>query len=50
MEDCPCIYSIKTWIVEDIFEIIEDTLPELNEISREKKYICKWITHEFIGP
>ena len=37
MENCPCIYSMKTWIVKDIFKILEDSLPELNEISREKK-------------
>ena len=49
MENCHCIYSMKTWIVKDIFKILEDPLPELNEISREKKFICKWITHEFNG-
>ena len=27
---------MKTWIVKDIFKILEDSLPELNEISREK--------------
>ena len=37
MENCPCIYSMKTWIVKDIFKILEVTLPELNEKSREKK-------------
>ena len=36
MENCSCIYSMKTWIVKDIFNILEDSLPELNEISREK--------------
>ena len=36
MENCPCIYSMKTWIVKDIFKILEDSLPELNEVSREK--------------
>ena len=39
MENCPCIYSMKTWIVKDIFKILEDTLHELNEISREKIYM-----------
>ena len=36
MENCPYIYSMKTWIVKDVFKILEDTSPELNEISREK--------------
>ena len=36
MEICPCSYSMKTWIVKDIFNILEDSLPQLNEISREK--------------
>ena len=36
MENCPCIYSMKTWIVKDILKILENTLPELNEISRGK--------------
>ena len=49
MENCSCIYSMKTWIVKDIFNILEDSLSELNEISRIKKIICKWITQEFIG-
>ena len=39
MENYPCIYSMKTWIVKDIFKILEDSLPELNEISREKNYM-----------
>ena len=39
MENCPCIYSMKIWIVKDIFKILEDSLPELNEISREKNYM-----------
>ena len=39
MENCTCIYSMKTWIVKDIFKILEDSLPELNEISREKIYM-----------
>ena len=34
MENCSYIYSMKTLIVKDIFKILEDTLPELNEISR----------------
>ena len=36
MENCSCIYSMKTWIVKNIFNILEDSLPELNEIFREK--------------
>ena len=35
--NCPYIYSTKTWIMKDIFKILEDSLPELNEIFSEKK-------------
>ena len=36
MKNCPCVYSMKTWIVKDIFKILDDTLPELNEIFWKK--------------
>ena len=39
MENCPCIYSMKIWIVKDIFNILEDSLLKLNEILREKIYM-----------
>ena len=39
MENCPFIYSMKTWVVNDIFKILEDTLPELKwDISIKNLY------------